>query len=51
MNFLGLYSYLMKLSTGLSDITLSTTLKLDFNSSSTALLKLTPWDSKINRFD
>ena len=46
--FLGFYSYLIKLLTCFSDITLSTALKLIFNSS-VALLKLIPVDFQIKQ--
>ena len=46
--FLGLYSYLIKLFTCLSDKTLSTILEFDYNSS-IALLKEKPFDFRIKQ--
>ena len=48
LGFSGLYSYLIKFLTCLSDITLSTTLKLFFNFS-IALLKLMSFDFQIKQ--
>ena len=48
LTFLGLYSFLLKLLTCLSDITLSTTLKLSFNSV-IAFSKLIPSDFQIKQ--